>query len=132
MLIAGPSPLEDVSVILDLGGVTGSTGRRRESTLGTTSQGGPIDVNDSAFRSDHWDKWITIRETDLECGVCGHTLDASVSRVCEIAQSLTAGPPRYHALPSRRMPNHGSFTVYRSDVHGTGRPVTQGRAMPKM
>jgi structure-specific endonuclease subunit SLX1 len=78
ILMASPSPLGDVSVILDLGGVSGSTGRRRESTMGATSQSGPIDVSDNAFRSGHWNKWSTIRETNLCCGLCDDTLDPSV------------------------------------------------------
>jgi hypothetical protein len=86
ILIASPPPPKDVSVILDLGGVSGSTGRRRESTLGATSQSGPIDVSDNAFRSGHWNKWCTIRETNLSCGLCADTLDPLV-RPFQSAQS---------------------------------------------
>ena len=74
-LVASPSPHTDVSVILDLGGVAGSTGRRRESTLGATSQSGPIDVSDHEFRSSHWGKWCEIRETHLACGICEKKVD---------------------------------------------------------
>jgi hypothetical protein len=70
-LTASPSPHD---VILDLGGVSGSTGR--ESTLGATSR--PIDVSDNEFRSTHWDKWCEIRESQLECGVCRAKVDPSV------------------------------------------------------
>ena len=65
-------------MILDLGGVSGSTGRRRDSTVGATSQSGPIDVSDNPFRSDHWKKWSTIRERNLRCGLCDDTLDPLV------------------------------------------------------
>lgn len=77
-LVASPSPHTDVSVILDLGGVAGSTGRRRESTLGATSQSGPIDVSDHEFRSSHWGKWCEIREAHLTCGLCEKKVDPSV------------------------------------------------------
>jgi hypothetical protein len=70
-LTASPSPHD---VILDLGGVSGSTGR--ESTPGATSR--PIDVSDHEFRSTHWDKWCEIRESQLECGVCRAKVDQLV------------------------------------------------------
>ena len=85
ILMASPSPPGDVSVILDLGGVSGSTGRRRESTMGATSQSGPIDVSDNTFRSGHWNKWSTIREKNLRCGLCDDPLDPSV-RPCQGAE----------------------------------------------
>jgi len=78
ILVASPQPPTDVSVLLDLGGVSGSTGRRRDSTMGATSQSGPIDVSDRVFRSEHWNKWTTIRETGVCCGLCDHTLDPTV------------------------------------------------------
>lgn len=78
ILLASPPPPEDVSVIIDLGGVSGSTGRRRDSTMGATSQSEPIDVSDSAFRSEHWNKWTSIRETGVCCGLCDDTLDPTV------------------------------------------------------
>lgn len=83
LLAAAPLP-RDVTVILDLGGVSGSTGRRRESTLGATSQSGPIDVSDSAFRSNHWEKWIVIREAELNCGICNAALDSSVCHMIHV------------------------------------------------
>jgi hypothetical protein len=78
ILMASPQPAQDVSLILDLGGVSGSTGRRRESTLGATSQSGPIDVTDSTFRSGHWEKWAAIRKAEIRCEVCDDALDPSV------------------------------------------------------
>jgi hypothetical protein len=78
IMMASPAPPRDVSMILDLGGVSGSTGRRRDSTMGATSQSGPIDVSDNAFRSAHWNKWSTIRETNLCCGLCDDALDPLV------------------------------------------------------
>jgi len=88
VLVASPQPPTDVSVLLDLGGVSGSTGRRRDSTMGTTSQSGPIDVSDSAFRSDHWKKWTTIRETSVCCGLCDDTLDPTVCPLPSIRPNI--------------------------------------------
>jgi len=78
ILLAGPRPPPDVTTVLDLGGVSGSTGLRRESTVGATGQSGPIDVSDSAFRSPHWNKWVNIRGDGLHCGVCHDKLEPSV------------------------------------------------------
>ena len=76
-----PRHLEyDVKVILDLGGVSGSTGRRRQSTSGATSQDGPIDVLDSDFRGQVWSHWVAVRETiGRACSICTEHLDITVS-----------------------------------------------------
>lgn len=70
----------DVGVILDLGGVSGSTGHRRQSTSGATSREGPIDVQDSDFRGQVWDHWVAERETvERACSLCTEGVDPSVS-----------------------------------------------------
>ncbi|KAK4688284.1 structure-specific endonuclease subunit SLX1, partial [Tremellales sp. Uapishka_1] len=68
---------EGVTRLLDLGGVAGATGLRRESTVGVTSQHGPIDVQDSAFRCGErvWLKWKSLQRR-LEDG------DQVVCRIC--------------------------------------------------
>lgn len=77
-----PTHLEHgVGVILDLGGVSGSTGQRRESTSGALSREGPIDVQDSEFRGQAWDHWVAIRETvERACSICKEYVDPTVSR----------------------------------------------------
>lgn len=74
----------EVGVILDLGGVSGSTGQRRSSTSGVTSQSGPIDVQDSTYRSQVWDHWTSMRETvQPTCSICHKHVNLSVSGISE-------------------------------------------------
>jgi len=77
------SKLDEIPVftLLDLGGVSGSTGLRRNSTLGVMAQNGPIDVTDLAFRRgiEVWDKWKTIEdEGSATCASCKEPIDISV------------------------------------------------------
>ncbi|WWC70140.1 uncharacterized protein I206_104087 [Kwoniella pini CBS 10737] len=84
-----PLPLpETVTSILDLGGVSGSTGLRRQSTQGVQSVDGPIDVNDTAFRQGQsvWGKWKIMEQKNLEtqglkCDECHEKVDHSTSHV---------------------------------------------------
>lgn len=76
-----------VTITLDLGGVAGSTGRRRASTMGVTAREGPIDVQDTEYRLGPrvWGKWQLL-EDDLKsglsmaiCGICQQAVNLSVS-----------------------------------------------------
>lgn len=70
----------ELDCILDLGGVSGATGHRRQSTRGVTSQAGPIDVTDSDFRAPAWDKWARHRDQlDPKCLICYRAVDMTVS-----------------------------------------------------
>ncbi|EIW70449.1 hypothetical protein TREMEDRAFT_73470, partial [Tremella mesenterica DSM 1558] len=76
------SSASDVSVILDLGGVSGSTNKRHHDTPGVTSLGGPIDVTDDHFRlgSRVWQKWQKIGigiSSGWSCGLCGILLQST-------------------------------------------------------
>lgn len=66
-------------VLLDLGGVSGSTGQRRQSTTGVTSREGPIDVSDGDFRLRHWAKRKQLSEAPIACGLCPDAVDHTVS-----------------------------------------------------
>lgn len=75
-----------VTVILDLGGVSGTSGQRRESTKGVLSLEGPIDVKDAEFRQGYgvWGKWLEIRKRivsgqNLCCHLCREGITFNVS-----------------------------------------------------
>jgi hypothetical protein len=75
-------PSLPVETLLDLGGVSGSTGHRRSSTLGVTSREGPIDVHDLEFRQSPavWDKWKEIQlKGAANCLICDQQLILDVS-----------------------------------------------------
>jgi structure-specific endonuclease subunit SLX1 len=81
-----PPPLPDsFTMTLDLGGVSGQTGDRRESTSGVTALHGPIDVKDREFRGLVWDKWGEWKVEALDrglsssCEICKQQIDTSVS-----------------------------------------------------
>ncbi|OCF74472.1 hypothetical protein I204_04847 [Kwoniella mangroviensis CBS 8886] len=78
-----PLPLPvTLTSIIDLGGVSGSTGARRHSTQGVQSREGPIDVNDVDFRQGErvWGKWKAIeirikQEGHIRCEQCDGEVD---------------------------------------------------------
>lgn len=74
-----------VTTVLDLGGVSGKTGIRRESVQGVTERDGPIDVEDGDFRGGPrvWKKWkllqVRAEDSSLSCALCHEPLDEVVS-----------------------------------------------------
>lgn len=59
----------DITRILDLGGVAGSTGLREPNTPGVTAIDGPIDVGDTEFRQHAWSQWEAHQGRD-DCTIC--------------------------------------------------------------
>lgn len=110
-----PPATRPVSVILDLGGVSGSTGQRRSSTPGVTSLAGPIDVTDTDFRLRVWEKCRQAhRGVQVECSVCGNEIDTSVSRLklhstCILSETESLGIRR---LPSRVLPTPRALVLH--------------------
>ena len=90
-VVALPSLSPTVSYVLDLGGVAGDAGSRRQSTRGVTEREGPIDVNDEDFRRGPgvWKKWKMFEkggsDADAQCDICGSSLDITVS--CSLSPS---------------------------------------------
>ena len=77
---------EVATVVLDLGGVFGQAPGRTEATRGVTKLDGPIDVEDTDFRSVVWQKWKAFRQRQPgnsgSCAVCkGVIEDIDVSTV---------------------------------------------------
>lgn len=75
-----------VTIILDLGGVSGTSGERRESTKGVLSREGPIDVKDAEFRQGYgvWRKWLEISKRivsgqNLCCHLCQEGITFNVN-----------------------------------------------------
>lgn len=66
-----------VTIILDLGGVSG-TGPRESDTPGITAAG-PIDVNDTALRERAWAQW---HGQDEACPICTKEVATNVSPSC--------------------------------------------------
>ncbi|WVQ80842.1 hypothetical protein IAT38_002949 [Cryptococcus sp. DSM 104549] len=87
-----------VSKTLDLGGVSGLTGKRRESTKGVNGREGPIDVQDKDFRQGPgvWDKWLDVRNQAADgesflCSECGKTValeDHLTFSLCPISEPV--------------------------------------------
>ncbi|ODN94165.1 hypothetical protein L198_05016 [Cryptococcus wingfieldii CBS 7118] len=87
-----------VTTMLDLGGVSGATGKRRESTRGVQSRDGPIDVKDTEFRQGRrvWGKWEEVRERIA--------LDEDVARCCRCEKMVDCHDQLSFALcPSDRL-----------------------------
>jgi len=84
VMVKLPSLSPMVTVILDLGGVSGKTGLRRQSTQGVTGRDEPIDVQDEDFRfgSRVWAKWKNLEETTrqsaLFCIICHQAIETTV------------------------------------------------------
>ena len=82
-----------MTTILDLGGVSGNTGLRRQSTQGVTGREGPIDVQDGDFRRGArvWERWKTLEvglyRQRISCTICHQVIDTTVS-LCEPLISL--------------------------------------------
>ncbi|KIR51021.1 structure-specific endonuclease subunit SLX1 [Cryptococcus gattii Ru294] len=86
-----------VTIILDLGGVSGTSGERRESTKGVLSREGPIDVKDAEFRQGYgvWRKWLEISKRivsgqNLCCHLCQEGItfnDHLTFSICPLAES---------------------------------------------
>ncbi|ODN81961.1 hypothetical protein L202_02297 [Cryptococcus amylolentus CBS 6039] len=87
-----------VTTLLDLGGVSGATGKRRQSTRGVQSRDGPIDVKDTEFRQGWrvWGKWEEVRERIA--------LDEDVARCCRCEKMVDCHDQLSFALcPSDRL-----------------------------
>lgn len=83
-----------IDVTLDRGGVDGKAAMASYGGEGSTSgRPVPIDVNDTAFRTSHWQKWQRVAGKDhgdvdemqvrtagleLSCGICKEAVDAKV------------------------------------------------------
>ncbi|KAK6909929.1 hypothetical protein I203_103955 [Kwoniella mangroviensis CBS 8507] len=97
-----PLPLPvTLTSIIDLGGVSGSTGARRHSTQGVQSREGPIDVNDVDFRQGErvWGKWKAIeirikQEGHIRCEQC----DGEVDHTLEWGQIIRASYARIEGI----------------------------------
>nr|XP_018262816.1 uncharacterized protein I303_04300 [Kwoniella dejecticola CBS 10117]OBR84974.1 hypothetical protein I303_04300 [Kwoniella dejecticola CBS 10117] len=80
-----PLPLDqNITSVLDLGGVSGTTGLRRESTQGVRSKEGPIDVSDTDFRHSEsvWGKWKKAEQRlaaghAIACEQCSQAIDCT-------------------------------------------------------
>lgn len=63
-------------------GVDGSRLLRENPALhATTLPQTPIDIDDWAFVERHWQKWLTLKDSDLTCSCCRKPIDSSV-RLC--------------------------------------------------
>ncbi|WWC62129.1 uncharacterized protein I303_104720 [Kwoniella dejecticola CBS 10117] len=89
-----PLPLDqNITSVLDLGGVSGTTGLRRESTQGVRSKEGPIDVSDTDFRHSEsvWGKWKKAEQRlaaghAIACEQCSQAIDCTIIRACYARQ----------------------------------------------
>ena len=106
-------------MILDLGGVSGKNGLRRQSTQGVTSRLGPIDVQDESFRRGPrvWEKWKTLESTlthtSLFCAICRDALSTDVSVLLQfepllISVRITLTSLSAQRYQPRRLPRHVS------------------------
>jgi structure-specific endonuclease subunit SLX1 len=113
-----PTHLEhNVGVILDLGGVSGSTGQRRQSTSGATARHGPIDVQDSDFRGEAWDHWVAIRETvEPVCSICSGHFNPTVSPMSPVCELTKSGLCRLRGLFQCVVRTHMSYRLLRSAI----------------
>jgi len=90
-----PFPLQpvppDVTTILDLGGVSGQTGLRTPDTPGVTTIDGPIDINDTEFRTSErvWGKWqqLSCDDEPYQCDICQTDIDKRVGPVVDSERS---------------------------------------------
>jgi hypothetical protein len=89
-----------VTVILDLGGVAGTTGLRQNGMPGVTDSG-PIDVHDTAFREASWVQW---QHQDDPCSLCmqevSTKVSTSISTLMLAARAIFPLPLRVHGTPS--------------------------------
>lgn len=104
---------KNVTKILDLGGVSGSTGQRRESTQGVQSKHGAIDVQDTHFRQGPgvWGKWKEIEPITADfqpCQLCQRSLDMRVGH-CRRAYVLIDARIICHSRFVQRALNAASF-----------------------
>lgn len=127
-----------IDVTLDRGGVDGKAAIASYGGEGSAScRPVPIDVNDTAFRTSHWQKWQRVAGKDyadademragppvpeLSCGICKEAVDAQVgdydtAQTVELTSLHPLEPHNLRALPFgspyRRMSRDIPFTLPR-------------------